>query len=194
MRELRPAGQKTWFRRLRPALIALLLTAAACVPGGATMPVVSPSRTLTLDKGEGGRSNDGPFRVVFSGPQGEAATGAELSVVFSRPLRALELAGSEAPPPIETTPKLEGRWQWVGTRALVFVPKTGRLPGATQITVEVPAGTRALDGAPLGAAHRFTVTTPTPRLVRSTPHNGATGLTPKTTLELRLINPSTPRC
>ncbi|MBI3203583.1 MAG: Ig-like domain-containing protein [Myxococcales bacterium] len=192
MRELRPTGQRSWFRRLRPALTALLLTAAACVPGGATMPVVSPSRTLTLDRGEGGRSNDGPFRVVFSGPQGEAATGAELSVVFSRPLRALDLAGSEAPPPIETTPKLEGRWQWVGTRALVFVPKTGRLPGATKIEVAVPGGTRALDGATLGAAHRFTVTTPPPRLVRSTPQNGATGLEPKTTLELRFNQPVDP--
>ena len=130
--------------------------------------------------------------MVFSGPQGDATTGAELSVVFSRPLRALDLAGDEAPPPIELPPKLEGRWQWVGTRALVFVPKTGRLPGATPITVEVPAATRALDGSTLGALHRFTLKTPPPRLVRSTPHTGAVGLEPKTTLVLRFNQPIDP--
>ena len=100
MRDARPAGQRSWFRRFRPWQTLLLLVAVACVPGGATMPVVSPSRTLSLDKGGGGRSGDGPFRVVFSGPQGDATVGAELSVVFSRPLRALDLAGDEAPPPI----------------------------------------------------------------------------------------------
>ena len=53
MRDTRPAGQRSWFRRLRPGLTLLLLAAVACVPGGATMPVVTPSRTLSLDKGDG---------------------------------------------------------------------------------------------------------------------------------------------
>lgn len=179
-------------RRLRPLFVALLLVAVACVPGGATMPVVSPSRTLSLGAGEGGRAEDGPFRVVFSGPEGEATIGAELSVVFSRPLRALDLAGNEAPPPIQLTPKIDGRWQWVGTRALVFVPASGRLPGATRIRVEVPASTRSVDGQSLGQAHRFALTTPPPRLVRSTPSSGARGMEPKTTLELRFNQPIDP--
>lgn len=179
-------------RRLRPLFVALLLVAAACVPGGATMPAVSPSRTLSLGAGEGGRGEDGPFRVVYSGPEGEATIGAELSVVFSRPLRALDLAGNEAPPPIQLTPKIDGRWQWIGTRALVFVPAAGRLPGATRLRVEVPANTRSVDGQSLGKAHAFTLRTPAPRLVRSTPSSGARGMEPKTTLELRFNQPIDP--
>lgn len=192
MRSARSHTPLPWSRRFRPLFVALLLVAAACVPGGATMPVVSPSRTLSLGKAEGGRADEGPFRVVFSGPEGEASVGAELSVVFSRPLRALDLAGNEAPPPIQLSPPIDGRWQWIGTRALVFVPAKGRLPGATQIRVEVPASTRALDGSTLGSAHRFALKTPPPRLVRSTPGNGARGLEPKTLLELRFNQPVDP--
>ncbi|MBK7586369.1 MAG: hypothetical protein IPI67_40050 [Myxococcales bacterium] len=192
MRSPRSNRSQSPLRRFRSLLVALTLVAAACVPGGATMPSVVPSRTLSLGKGEGGRGEDGPFRVVFAGPKGEATTGAELSVVFSRPLRALSLAGDEAVPPIETTPKLEGRWQWVGTRALLFVPREGRLPGATNIRVEIPASTRALDGSTLGSPHRFELSTPLPRLVRSTPSSGARGLEPKTTLELLFNQPVDP--
>lgn len=184
--------EATWLRRHRPVLVACVLVVAACVPGGATMPAVSPSRTLELGKGEGGNADSGPFRVVFAGPTGEAVSGAEISVVFSRPLRALELAGNEAPPPVQLSPKLDGRWQWVGTRALVFVPASGRLPGATRVEVEVPKGTRALDGSTLAAAHRFSLTTPLPKLVRSTPSSGARGLEPKTVLDLRFNQPIDP--
>lgn len=166
-------------------LVAVLaVVASACVPGGSVMPAVSPSGTLSPGEADRGRGAEGPFRVVFAGPEGNAPTGAEISIVFSRALRKLELAGNEATPPVKMTPALAGRWQWVGTHALLFVPEKGRLPGATQVRIEVPAETRALDGAQLGKAHAFTLTTPRPKLVRSYPGSGARGLEPKAKIEL----------
>jgi alpha-2-macroglobulin len=156
------------------------------------MPSVAPSRTLAIGEGDPRGAADGPFRVVFSGPKGEASPGSEISLVFSRPLRALELAGTEAPPPVAIKPAIDGRWQWVGTQALLFVPASGRLPGATRFSVEVPAGTRASDGSTLPELHRFEFTTPRPKLVRSEPSSGARDLEPHNKLELRFNQPIDP--
>jgi alpha-2-macroglobulin len=170
----------------------LVLIGTACVGGGSRMPAVSPSRTLGVTEADPRGAADGPFRVVFSGPTGETSQGSEISIVFSWPIRALDLAGSEAPPPVTITPPAEGRWQWVGTQALLFVPASGRLPSATRFSVEIPAGTRALDGATLGGPHRFEFSTPRPKLVRSEPWSGARGLEPRTKLELRFNQPIDP--
>jgi alpha-2-macroglobulin len=179
-------------RRLRPLIAGLSVIVAACVPGASTMPSVRSTRTLELGAGEGGARSEGPFRVVFAAPEGDAASGAEISIVFSRALRKLELAGDESAPPISITPRVDGRWQWVGTHALSFVPAGGHLPGATRYKVEVPAGTKALDGSKLGAAYRFELTTPRPKLVRSNPSTGAKGLEPNQTIDLRFNQPIDP--
>ncbi len=138
--------------------------------------------TLAPGAEASGGGDGGPFRVVFSAPRGEG-THSEISIVFSRPLRALEV---DAPPPrIDLKPALAGKWLWVGGRALRFLPDAGGLPNATEISVEVPASTTALDGSRLSAAHAFSFTTPRPRLVESAPANGSEGLVPKTSFTLR---------
>ena len=105
---------------------------------------------------------------MFSAPEGKAADASEVTIVFSRPLRALE--HDVPPPPIKMTPALAGHWLWVGSRALRFVPKgPGRLPGATRVEIEVSDATRALDGTALGNAHRFAFETPRPSLASSSP-------------------------
>ncbi len=174
------------------ALAALLLVAiAACIQGNRP-PEVAPRRTLSLGTGEAKGARTEPFRVVYAAPRGQTAAVSQLSLVFSRPLRSLGTAESEATPPIKLQPAIPGRWQWVGTRAVVFVPAGGRLPGATRVRVEVPASTRALDGSTLGKPYRFALTTPLPRLVRSEPWDGARGLVPPAKLELRFNQPIDP--
>ncbi|MEZ4227395.1 MAG: MG2 domain-containing protein [Polyangiaceae bacterium] len=181
-------------RALRSVYLALVVIGGACAPGGATMPAVSPQGTLGLGGGgSDGAASEGPFRVVFSGPSGQASNTAEISVVFSRPLRELSLAGQEAPPPIVLDPPLAGRWQWVGTHALLFVPAAGPLPGATHVTVTVPATVKALDGSQLARAHKFEFETPRPSLSRSTPYDGQKGLEPKQKLDLRFNHPVDPQ-
>ena len=162
----------------------LLVVGAACMEGGKT-PVKSANGALAPNAGRrGGQSKDGAFRVVFAGPQGEANEVSELSLVFSRPLRKLELAGAP-PPAIAVSPPIAGRWLWVGTHALHFVPETPHLPGSTAYTVTVPAELRALDGSTLGSPYRLEFSTPRLKLVDSEPGAGSRGLSPNTKFTLR---------
>ena len=101
----------------------------------------------------------------------------ELSLVFSRPLRKLELADA-APPQISISPPIAGRWAWVGTQAMHFVPEAPRLPGSTAYVVTVPGELRALDGSALGQPYRLEFSTPRLKLVDSQPATGARGLEP----------------
>ncbi len=143
----------------------------------------------------GGKNKDGAFRVVFAGPQGEANEVSELSLVFSRPLRKLELAGAP-PPAIAISPPIAGRWLWVGTHALHFVPQTPHLPGSTQYTVTVPAELRALDGSTLGSPYQLSFSTPRLKLVDSEPGQGSRGLEPSAKFTLHFnqaVDPETLR-
>ncbi len=177
-------------RVLRHALGLLLVVVAACAPS-ARAPSVAPNRVLTPALGTRPSAEDGVFRVVFAGPRGEASEASALSVVFNRPLRAVgpEPSDAAAAPPVRITPPLAGHWQWVGAQAILFVPKTGRLPGATHFRVEVPAGTRALDGSTLARAHQFEFTTPRPRLVRSSPSASEASLEPDAVFNLFFNQP-----
>jgi len=156
---------------------ALSIVAAACM-AGAGSPVKSENGALAPGAGtRGAQGKDGAFRVVFAGPQGEANEVSELSLVFSRPLRKLELAGAPTPA-IAVSPPIAGRWQWVGTHALHFVPETPHLPGSTRYTVTVPAELRALDGSTLGSPYQLEFSTPRLKLVDSEPGAGSRGLEP----------------
>ncbi|HEY5372696.1 MAG TPA: MG2 domain-containing protein, partial [Polyangiaceae bacterium] len=114
---------------------------------------------------------------------GEASEVSELSLVFSRPLRKLELAGAP-PPALSLSPPIAGRWLWVGTHALHFVPETPHLPGATEYVVTAPAELRALDGSTLGTAYQFKFSTPRLKLVDSLPGAGSRGLEPNAVFTL----------
>src|SRR5450432_1039738 len=163
--------------------IILMMLGAACLEG-AKNPVKSANGALAPGASEGtGKKGEGTFRVVFAGPQGEANEVSELSLVFSRPLRKLELAGAPTPA-ISITPAIAGRWLWVGSHALHFVPETPHLPGATAYVVTVPSELRALDGSTLGSAFHFDFTTPRPKLVDSEPSAGSRGLEPSTVFTL----------
>lgn len=103
-------------------------------------------------------------------------------------MRALELAGSETPPPVKMTPEVSGRWNWVGTSAVTFVPEK-HLPRATSFVVEVPAGTKALDGSVLDKAFSFKFTTPRPEIASIEPYPGSDDLKPDAKFTLRLNQP-----
>jgi predicted small lipoprotein YifL len=160
-------------------VVAGLVAAAACMQKG---PVhMAPGGVLAPEGARGALPDDSKFRVVFSGPAGKAASASEVTIVFNRPLRALE---RDVPPPsVRMTPALAGNFIWVGSRAIRFVPAgPSTLPGATRVEVEVPETTRALDGSTLGAPHRFAFETPRPRLVSFSPTGG--GQLPKATVDL----------
>jgi alpha-2-macroglobulin len=107
----------------------------------------------------------GPLQVVRYQPEGPVDIAPFLSVTFDQPMVPLatleQLDASEVP--VVVTPAVEGRWRWIGTRTLRFelVPgELDRLPGSTDYTVEVPAGTRSASGAELAETVSWTFSTP----------------------------------
>ncbi len=167
-------------RRARlTTLVAIGLV--ACLD--AAKPPVTPGGTLAPDLTERGNADAGRFRVVFAAPKGQVDEGVEIGVVFDRALRAVDRADA-VPPPIQITPAVDGSARWVGTRGISFAPKSGQLPSATEFKVEIPAETRALDGSALGTAYRFSFQTPRPKLVNSSPGNGARDVLPTTPIVL----------
>lgn len=152
--------------RARTPVLALaaLVLGTACW-GGAHAPEGPPRSKLSLGAEPEARGDTGVFAVVFGAPKGQTVDPPEISLVFNRPMVPLELAGNEAPPPVKLTPEVKGRWQWVGTNALVFVPDV-RLPRATEFKVEVPKGTKSLAGDALDRPYVLEFSTARPRVVR----------------------------
>ena len=169
-------------RGRRGSGVLVLLVAAACAGGNSSGPR-TPNGVLNPSLSEARLVPSGDFRVVFAAPRGEAPPGAEISVVFDRPLRALDRADA-APPALVVRPAIEGTVRWVGARALSFIPARGALPPATEISVQVPDGVRALDGSRLKGGFQFTFTTPRPRLTATIPSDGESGVLPDAALGL----------
>jgi hypothetical protein len=175
--------------RLAPFALAVVALGVSCLQG-ARPPTVAPSGTLNPGDAEAALAKPaGAFGVVFASPRGATVDPAEVTVVFNRPMRPLEVAGQETAPPVVLKPAAPGRWNWVGTTALSFVPET-RLPRATEYTVEVPAGTRALDGSTMEKPYVLRFSTARPKLEYAAPeHEGRDGLEPGSKLTLRFNQP-----
>src|SRR4051812_38284230 len=90
--------------RLAPLVLAVVATSMACLQG-ARAPNVAPHGTLAPDGKEAAIATaDGPFGVVFGSPKGPTVDPSEITLVFNRPMRALEVAENQAPPPVVLTP------------------------------------------------------------------------------------------
>ena len=106
--------------RLASLSLAFLFAALSCVQG-AKAPSIAPTRTLGIGGEPDGRPSDKEFGIVFSGPRGDTVDPSEVTLVWNRPMRPLELAGDESSPPAKivvvgapgaAAPR--GRWQWMG--------------------------------------------------------------------------------
>ncbi|HEV7376014.1 MAG TPA: Ig-like domain-containing protein, partial [Pyrinomonadaceae bacterium] len=82
----------------------------------------------------------GPLEVLRFSPEGDVPLAPQLSITFSQPMVAVtsndDLAAQAVP--VKLTPQPPGKWRWVGTKTLLFVPD-GRFPMATQYTASVAA-------------------------------------------------------
>src|SRR5215510_10913302 len=115
----------------------------------------------------------GPLEVLRVSPEGEVPIAPHLSVTFSQPMVAVtsneDLSASQVP--VKISPQPAGKWRWLGTKTLLFEP-AGRLPMATDYSIEIPAGTKSAAGGALGAAKRWTFSTPPPQVKSSWPTAG----------------------
>src|SRR5262245_9023518 len=80
-----------------------------------------------------------------------------------------DLSASQVP--VKLSPQPPGKWRWLGTKTLLFDP-AGRLPMATDYTVEIPAGTKSATGGTLGTTRRRRFSTPEPKVTLSHPNEG----------------------
>ena len=128
-------------------------------------------------------ADPGPLEVLRVQPQGEVGIAPFLSITFNQPMVPLATVAQlgDADVPVEMTPPLPGRWEWIGTRTLRFEHSQeilDRLPMATSYTVEVPAGTRSQSGGELATTFRAEFETPPPSLVGLEPQHGSLDLRP----------------
>jgi uncharacterized protein YfaS (alpha-2-macroglobulin family) len=144
--------------------LAASLTVAACFHG----PSVAPAASLGPSGSDSGPSRSrGPFAVVYAAPRGHAILRQQpgITVLFSRGVRSVDMGDEDHVPALSVRTKdggeVPGSWRWTGTRGLLFTPR-GELPGGSDFTVTVPAGTRALDGAALEHPYTFTFDTAGP--------------------------------
>src|SRR3954465_15892055 len=106
--------------RLAPLVLCVLAPSMGCLQG-ARAPSVEPRGTLAPDGAEAGLAvSEGPFGVVFGSPKGATVDPSEITLVFNRPMRPLEIAEAQAAPPVIIKPAVAGRWNWVGTSGLQF--------------------------------------------------------------------------
>lgn len=96
--------------------------------------------------------------AVFPKEGSEAPENSEITIVFNRPMVPLTtlgyLEGKDVP--VEITPKTEGRFKWITTKNLQFIPKT-RLLRSSNYTITIKSGLVSMDGLDLaGATFSFT--------------------------------------
>jgi uncharacterized protein YfaS (alpha-2-macroglobulin family) len=90
-----------------------------------------------------------PPKVILMTPN-DASTGitadTKINIMFDRPMTGLTTleAGRENFPDIKIEPAVKGRFKWLGTSAIQFIPD--KLNLATSYKVTIPKGTAVLDG------------------------------------------------
>lgn len=85
--------------------------------------------------------------AVFPKDGSEAPENSEITIVFNRPMVSLTTLGylEEKDVPVEISPKTEGRFKWISTRNLQFLPKE-RLVRSSNYTVKIKSGLVSTDG------------------------------------------------
>lgn len=106
----------------------------------------------------------------------EVATDVIVTVSFNRPMIPLTALDSQPDPSqwVSISPKVNGRWVWLGTAAVGFRPDpvSGFQP-ATSYTLDVKAGWPDATGVIIAQGTTASFTTVKPAILSVTPYNGA---------------------
>ena len=117
-------------------------------------------------------SDGGELKVLRRSPEGEVPLAPQVSLTFSRPVVAVTSQDEAARNvPATLTPQPPGRWRWLGTKTLIFDPAEGRLPMATEFTVNVPPGVSAAAGGGASKAVAWKFATSAPKLTSKYPES-----------------------
>ncbi|KKW22451.1 MAG: Large extracellular alpha-helical protein [Parcubacteria group bacterium GW2011_GWF2_50_9] len=95
---------------------------------------------------------------IFPRENSEAPETSDITIVFNRPMVPITTldALQESDVPIEITPPTKGKFKWISTRNLQFIPEK-RLVRSARYTVKIKDGFVSMDGLPIqGITHAFT--------------------------------------
>lgn len=119
------------------------------------------------------------LKVVGMAPKGEIEMAPHLTVSFNQPMVSLTSLNNleRKDVPVKLTPTPPGKWRWLGTQTLMFVPDK-RFPMATSYKVEIPAGTKSASGQVLAKSEAIDFSTPALVMNGSHPNYGPQKLDP----------------
>jgi hypothetical protein len=103
-------------------------------------PEIRMEKLFSVDK-------DPSVLAVFPKQDGEVNEFSNITIMFSRPMVALSTLNDMADiaPPVNIIPQTEGRWKWITTRTLQFIPTT-RLVRSAHYKIEIAKGFSSTDG------------------------------------------------
>ena len=176
------------------AFIVVLTLVAACgsgAPSGDEVAVEQVDLNAPEQAQDYVPTLEGPLRILSATPGGQLQTLQErqpISVTFSRPMVAL---GDATPPPenaLTVEPAVPGSLRWAGTQTLVVQPAEPLSP-ATEYEVTLAPTVQDRQGNTLSEPYTWTFQTPRPRLVMSTPADGADFAAPDDSIRLSFSLP-----
>lgn len=137
-----------------------------------TIPTISLTIALTLQTFS---QQSTPLEVIVASPKGATSTIDQSQMIFVSFNQAMvplkEVPQDEDTGPMLIEPKIKGKYRWMGTRTLAFIP-ADTLPFATKYTITVPPGTKSLSGDILQGEFHWDFETPRPRVISMLPYNG----------------------
>ncbi|MFQ5834570.1 MAG: Ig-like domain-containing protein [bacterium] len=114
-------------------------------------------------------------KILSVAPRGAPESIGETSAIivsFNQPMVSLQkLPQGGGTGPLLIRPKVSGKYRWMGTRTLVFLPQKGRLPYGTNFTVTVPRGISSISGQILKQDFSWSLETPRPKLIYHWPRD-----------------------
>ena len=135
------------------------------------------------------------LRIVASSPQGVISAINQsdvISVTFSEPMVALQaVPKDEGSGPMIIEPAVKGKYRWMGTGTLTFIPDQ-RLPYSSRFTVVVPGGTSSVTGLRLPGEFRWVFETPRPKVTWTSPAQKDSHADTATSILLRFNQPVDP--
>jgi alpha-2-macroglobulin len=130
---------------------------------------VAPTGKQVVDKPITPVQSLAPLAAPQVLPVGEVERESEIRVRFAEPMVPVAAVGNAAMLPIAIKPAIAGAWRWIDTRVAQFSSQAPRLPAATQFTVTVGKGAKAVSGATLMSEVTSTFSTPPVKITGTYP-------------------------
>lgn len=104
---------------------------------------------------------DPEIQAIFPVEGSETHEDNEITIVFNRPMVPLTTLTEQEKMdlPITITPETPGRFKWISTRNLQFIPETTLIP-SSEYTVEIGEGMYSVDGLPVSSVTHTFITRP----------------------------------